>query len=337
MTRVFLHMGAGKTGTSAIQASLALHRPILAAAGLFYPQSSDIAEARAQAGEVSSGNGAPLSRFLSKNKQRAGWTPAETEAFLDAAFRAADGRDLLFSSEGMQAARQRPLAELIRLIDARGGQVHIIFYLRHVLDVVVSAFAQFAKSGALERLDEDRRTIDPWVAAAQVNWAAQLEAFANAVGRERLHTRLYDAERRALFPGLLAIINPELPRKIPPADAGGVVNRTPNLAELTLMLELNALPRAPVVSRLVMNALLNGPPVVEAPPLHVSPEAFAAFTANNEAMVRRVNEAFLPAATPLMLTSGRYPVGVPPTVSAQDVARVAAQAIGALRLAQQKR
>jgi hypothetical protein len=337
MSRVFLHVGAGKTGTSAMQAALARHRAILAAAGLIYPEAPGIAEARAQAGEVNSGNGGPLARFLSKSKQRADWTPAETEAFLDAAFTLAAGRDLLFSSEGMQAARQRPLADLIRLIEARGGTVHIIFYLRHVLDVVVSAFAQFAKSGVLLRLDEDRRTLDRFVATAEVNWASQLEVFANAVGRERLHVRLYDAERRALLPGLLSLINPDLARRLPKADAVGVVNRTPNLAEQTFMLELNALPRAPALCRLVMNALLNGPPVVEAPPLHVSPEAFATFSAAHAAMVAAVNEKFLPAGTPLLLTSGRYPVGQAPAIRGEDVALIAARALGSLRVALPKR
>ncbi len=51
---VILHVGHGKTGSSALQSSLVLSSEALAKAGIFYPPS--LSDARAMKGEVSSGN-----------------------------------------------------------------------------------------------------------------------------------------------------------------------------------------------------------------------------------------------------------------------------------------
>jgi hypothetical protein len=112
------------------------------------------------------------------------------------------------------------------------------------------------------------------------------------------------------------------------------VNRSPNLAEFPLFEAANAVadPRAArSLCRDLANALLNAPPVVEAPPLHVSQDAFARFAARQKAQVEAINRDHLPPETPIQLTSGRVPIGDAPPVGAADLARIAAAAM--LRLA----
>src|SRR5215204_5967792 len=54
--KLILHIGATKTGTSAIQSAVARNRATLLANGIYYPEYD--ADEKAQAGRVTGGNGA---------------------------------------------------------------------------------------------------------------------------------------------------------------------------------------------------------------------------------------------------------------------------------------
>ena len=62
MARLFLHGGAPKTGTSAIQVLLARHAEALAERGVVYPEGHLFEAARR--GEVTAGNGLAMANYL---------------------------------------------------------------------------------------------------------------------------------------------------------------------------------------------------------------------------------------------------------------------------------
>lgn len=329
--RFFLHIGSGKTGTSVIQSVLARHRGALAAAGLYYPESNDASEARAVAGEVNHGNARAVQLYVFPRRRRAGWSEGEFDQWLDDLMKEADGRDVLLSSEGLQTIPPEALEDLAGKLASHGATPHVIFYMRHVLDVRVSSYAQFVKSGVVEHLAEEERSLDGFVATTRMRWHLQLRSIAAAIGRDHLHCRLYDADREDLVQRFVSIIDPSLTRALPANTAGELVNRTPNLAEFTLLEALNRLPQpeARRLCRIAMNTLLNKAPLVEAPRLHVSQEAFDQFCAAVQPMVDAVNAEFLPAETPLALTSGKIPLGTAPPPDPASIALLAAHCMAA--------
>ncbi|MFN3449044.1 MAG: hypothetical protein ACK44F_10140 [Roseococcus sp.] len=332
--RVFLHIGAGKTGTSFIQSTLTRHRAELFAAGLFYARGNEVSEQRAGAGEMNQGNGGLLARYLLPERFGAPTSRETALAWIDEALAEAGGRELLISSEALQFIGREALAELDGLFRARGREMHVIFYMRHLLDVHVAGFAQFAKVGRLMTLPERRRSLDGFIATATTRWPAHIAMLREVVGPERVITRLYDADRADLLGRFLGLIGPGYRAALPEVLAAGTVNRSPNLAEFPLFEAANAVadPRAArSLCRDLANALLNAPPVVEAPPLHVSQDAFARFAARQKAEIEAINRDHLPPETPIQLTSGRVPIGDAPPVGAADLARIAAAAM--LRLA----
>lgn len=324
--RAYLHIGAGKTGTSTIQASLARHRDAVHAAGLHYPVGERNVESRSSAGGISSGNGTPLARYLSPDRGIRPWSRHDVQQWLTDAVAAAEGRDILISSEMLQSIRQPQLEDLRELFAERGLDLHIIFYVRHLLDWKLSAFAQNAKVGALHRQPPEERTPDGYIAAGTSAWPRQLEMLASVLGRERVICRLYDADRARLVANFLDAIRPGLGAAITTEVADTSINRSPNLAEFALFASLNEHPGMRLVCRDLVDVLLNAPSVVDSPGLGVSQPAFDAFAERAAPLVRKVSEEFLPPETPLLLTSGRVTIGEVPPASAEQVAAVAAAA-----------
>ena len=75
MARLFLHGGAPKTGTSAIQVLLARHAEALAERGVVYPEGHLFEAARR--GQVTAGNGLAMANYLNpdlpQHQGRAGY------------------------------------------------------------------------------------------------------------------------------------------------------------------------------------------------------------------------------------------------------------------------
>ena len=133
---LYLHIGAPKTGTSAIQAFLTLNRDaFLAATGIYYPESRS--DARVLKGKPTAGNGAKIAKLLrSKRRDAFDQAIALTEAELGR------GRErLLLSSEGFWSipddAMEAFLARASPLADVR-----FLFYARPQVKHVESAYLQ---------------------------------------------------------------------------------------------------------------------------------------------------------------------------------------------------
>jgi hypothetical protein len=131
-----LHIGAPKTGTSAIQAFLALNREAFqAATGIHYPQSGS--DDRALRGKPTAGNGARIAKLLRSRKRDAlDRAVALTERELGRSETA-----LLFSSEGFWAVTQDAMSAFMdRFRDA--ASFRFVLYARPQVKHVESAYLQ---------------------------------------------------------------------------------------------------------------------------------------------------------------------------------------------------
>lgn len=130
---VYIHIGHGKTGSSAIQSFLANHQDLLLQQGMLYPDAPMLENARK--GEVSSGNGALL---------------LEPEVDLSQC------ENYLFSSEVLFYHFDNEQA-LEQLFTKLGEKPTIMFYTRDLFDHYFSTWGQFIKRGG------GNKTIDEFV------------------------------------------------------------------------------------------------------------------------------------------------------------------------------
>lgn len=339
MTAVWLHVGANKTGTSAIQSALAARRDALAAAGLVYPRSPHRSDARGERGVPGAGNAVPLAEWLAPQRRGRDFDSAAVEGWLDRTLDEAGDRPVLFSSEAMRLAGRDPLAALVARFRDRGRETRIIFLVRHLLDYAVAQYAQGLK-GAKRSKDPDSlyhaRTADlaAYVEAFRDRLWPQLRVFAGAVGDSAVTCRLYDAERADLPRRLLGWIDPRFAAALGDAATDGIVNRSPTAAEMAFLEALQHGWNPALTCRLASQALLRAPSAAPGDPV-VDATAFADFAARNQDAMAGINARFLPAATPLRLHSDRMRIGtpLPPDPAARAAVAEAAFVALAKRLA----
>ncbi len=311
--KVYLHTGAGKTGTSALQVALATLRPQLAAAGILYPAGFNGSDARAELGETTSGNAAILGGLVNAKQRRPGFDKPAVMAWLNACIAEAAGRDLLFSSEMMQFARADETAELCAFFAAAGYEVTVIHYVRHALDQAVAAYLQHLKHGMIGLIGSGEHEELPdrksFLANEKTTYLLGLEPFAAVLPPERIIVRLYDKERADLVPGFLRLLR-DTPFTVPPAS--NLINRSLTAAEQVVFFELSRLPDGVRPCRVIAGLTVNRPssvPVV----LSVTHEELADFTRRNQATVDAVNTRFLKGNGELLIKSERLLVGdIPP-------------------------
>ncbi len=146
---VVLHLGLGKTGSSALQVGLVRNRDALARAGVFYPpHESDALAAR---GDVTSGNGMLLARFLVPwlhSPEEA--TQAHLESILETvAARSPSCRSVLYSSEFLYHFGETQLRMLDHRIRELGMSLRFVVYVRDVAGHALSEYRQKVRRAGL--------------------------------------------------------------------------------------------------------------------------------------------------------------------------------------------
>lgn len=333
---VWLHVGTGKTGTSAVQVALARHRDSLAEAGLLYPIGLDD-EAEALEGEITSGNAKWLGWLLTPRLRQPNFDAVVVERWIDAALERAGSRPLLLSSETLQSPDADACAPLLARLRARGRRVRVLYLVRHMLDHAVAGYAQGLKVGGRS---ERASGLPQFLERYESPFLRQLRNWGDILGGEGdLVCRLYDREREGdgLVRNLLRCIDPGLAAALPAEAAPPVVNRTPTGLELALLERIARdadLRRAAAAwtTRGVMNAAPAMPW-----PITVPEASFAAFARRNAPLVAEVNRRHFGDEPVLRLTSGRIPVGPPPAWDPEAaLATGAAMLLGMAREAQKE-
>jgi hypothetical protein len=188
-TTLHLHIGAPKTGSSAIQAFLTLNREAFqAATGIHYPESAT--DKRVLKGKPTSGNGAKIGKLL-RAKRRG----AVDEAIELAKRELGRGEaQLLLSNEGFWSVPNEAMAAFVEALNDQ-AEIRFLFYARPQVRHLESAYLQVLGN----------RGFDGDMAAyfeslgRKFFTGSKLKALSDMVGRERVTVRKYD--RKALVGG----------------------------------------------------------------------------------------------------------------------------------------
>ena len=136
-TKIVLHIGAEKTGTSSLQAALAKNAAmLLAEAGLLYLREAPLAAANAQFGIAAAFLDAGGSEFFVPGGRR---SPAELRRALAAAISRQRPRLVVLSAEHFSSRFERPQIEALARFLAPHS-VEIVYYARRQDEMAASSF-----------------------------------------------------------------------------------------------------------------------------------------------------------------------------------------------------
>ena len=315
--KLFLHIGATKTGTSLIQSGLAKNVEALRALGIDYPDFVSLNQARAN--QITSGNGVPMSKLLGY-EPGAQITTGHLADEMASAFSA--GRSLLYSSE-MMSHFTAPNAEAFRgQVAALGYELRVIIYVRAIADHALSLYHQWIKSAQVtgSLADYVRRG---YAAASQ---RRLVDRAMRSFGQGAVMVRNYDAAAGDLFGDFLTGA-----LGLPGRDGFAVdsvrINRSLTAIETALMREMNPVFLTPVQARFASDSMLYAAPGL-APCRDIDSEAMRAIedTCGNDAAAINTHIQ----GPPVELKSAEISVSDEPAPELSEAEKAMARIIAAL-------
>lgn len=284
---IFIHIGCGKTGSSALQNWLAQNTGALKRSGIRYP--SGVADgarrfwckSRGVPSEyaITSGNGVTMVNAVKQG---------DIETFVAKALRGARGH-VLFSSEVFQSLNRDQLACLKKALDRKGVSVVIIAYIRNVYDIAYSSYLQLVKRHLYGKSFRDFAFA--MKLPQQFGVVRKFEEFF-----EDMRLIHYETERpRGIEKAFLEALG--LSKNALPAMSDKKVNRSLSVLEAELMRRANEAyvarfqDRNDVFSKKLSDALIYGDPERETE-LYVDREVVDTFRARFGDSVRELNERY---------------------------------------------
>ncbi|BDG71940.1 hypothetical protein [Roseomonas fluvialis] len=224
MTRVVIHIGSHKTGTTYLQRGFVALRPDLRAAGIDYPvQWQDHLHGHHS-----------LVRLLAAGDAE---TPARLAVLAGEAGHG--GRALLLSSENFEDIEAAAIGRLASAL--HGHQVEIVYFLRRWQGLVPSAWQEAVKQGGSETfpqflLAHMLRLAD----SPLLNPGITLGRFAEAFGRQAIRLVAYDRLVEQGEELLGFFLRAVLGVAVAPPEQAGRINRALPPADVEIIRALNA-------------------------------------------------------------------------------------------------
>ncbi|MBM1813997.1 hypothetical protein [Pseudosulfitobacter pseudonitzschiae] len=264
MARLILHIGHGKTGSSALQSALALSTDALAAQGIAYPDHASLAQARA--GQITAGN--VNGRTL----------VATAKAALKRS-----AQDVLLSNESLiHFFLNDP--DLLSRVANLGVPVQLILYVRNPFDHACSVYGQTVKRGGADI------SFDAFLAGYPTpSKVREMIRLADRAGVD-LTVINYSNHAADILRSLTDALG--VPADTLTPAAAGRVNRSLTRSEMELQRMFNR-HWGRRSSRFVSDALCNALPEIRADRPVASARALDAFVARQTPIVAEVN-ALLP-------------------------------------------
>lgn len=272
-TKIFLHIGHGKTGTSAIQSALAIASEKLAKRGISYPIQPSLRD-RASRLEITSGN----------------WQPNPeidlSDQLLDIAEKNQNNSKIVLSSESLFWL----IPDLIQRKSSWENSInlHIILAVREVDEMLSSEYQQRVKrhgdSMPLEQFITARHFISSHHAkAAEIIDLMSQSSIENTIIN-------YSAHKHDITQQVFKSIGAE---GLYPADnmKGAIINRSLSKKELEILITINALyySKFPLISTRISDALIKNQPQLKAQQCKLSQQLLVKVYNKNNIYLKTIN------------------------------------------------
>ena len=278
-TKLFLHIGHGKTGTSAIQSSLAIASDNLRHKGINYPIGSSLRD-RASRLEITSGN----------------WEPKPdtslSEQLLSVAEKNQDNSAIILSSESLFWL----IPELIKNKVQWENQLdlHIILAVREIEEMLSSEYQQRVKRHGdampLEQFIRARHFVSSHhEKAAEVIELMSRENITNTIIN-------YSQHKKDISQVIFKLIGAE---DLYPAEqmSGAIINRSLSAKELEILITINALyySKYPWISTKISDNLIKKQPKFEAQQCKISRKQLEKIYERNDHYLKTINACLEPS------------------------------------------
>ena len=278
-TKLFLHIGHGKTGTSAIQSSLAIASDNLRGKGINYPIGSTLRD-RASRLEITSGN----------------WEPKPdislSDQLLSIAEQNQDDSAIILSSESLFWL----IPELIKNKSQWENQLdlHIILAVREIEEMVSSEYQQRVKRHGdampLEQFIRARHFVSSHhEKAAEVIGLMSQENITNTIIN-------YSQHKKDISQVIFKLIGAE---ELYPAEqmSGAIINRSLSAKELEILITINALyyNKFPWISTKISDALIEKQPKIAAQQCKISRQQLEKIYERNDHYLKIINDRLEPS------------------------------------------
>ena len=272
-TKLFLHIGHGKTGTSAIQSSLAIASDNLRGKGINYPIGSTLRD-RASRLEITSGN----------------WEPKPdislSDQLLSIAEQNQDYSAIILSSESLFWL----IPELIKNKSQWVNQLdlHIILAVREIEEMLSSEYQQRVKRHGdampLEQFIRARHFVSSHhEKAAEVIGLMSQKNITNTIIN-------YSQHKKDISQVIFKLIGAE---ELYPAEqmSGAIINRSLSAKELEILITINALyyNKYPWISTKISDALIKKQPKIEAQQCKISRQQLEKIYERNDHYLKTIN------------------------------------------------
>ena len=275
-TKLFLHIGHGKTGTSAIQSALAIASEDLAKRGINYPIQQSLRD-RASRLEITSGNWEPTSEVSLTNQ------------LLEIAKSNYKNSKIILSSESLFWL----VPELIQNKSTWETHIdlHIILAVREIEEMLSSEYQQRVKRhGDAMPLEQFLRARH-FVSSHHAKAAEVIELIAQSSITNTIIN--YSEHKRDISQLIFKLIGAE---DLYPTSqmAGAIINRSMSRKELEILITINALyyNRFPWISARISDALIKNQPKLEAQQCKIAKQQLQKVYETNDPYLQTIN-AFL--------------------------------------------
>lgn len=198
---VVLHLGMGKTGSSALQVAFVRNRDFLTDLGIYYPE--HYSDKRAMRGETVTGNGIALQPYLAPPE---GTSDEDAEAALAGLLELVHSsatRSLLYSSEMLFYFDVERLRSLHTVLADRGVRLRAMMFVRDVAGHALSCYAQEVKrSRYTASLATYIEGYSLW--PEDMSMQPRLAALLDILGADNTVVAHYDTARRTIVESFLA-------------------------------------------------------------------------------------------------------------------------------------
>ena len=273
-TKLFLHIGHGKTGTSAVQSSLAIASGKLLEKGIHYPIHPSLRDRSAQL-EITSGNWAPNPEVNL------------TQELLTLANNNQSAPSIILSSESL-------FWEIPELIENKNGwenhiDLHIILAVREIEEMLSSEYQQRIKrhgdSMPLEQFIRARKFISSHhEKAAEIIDLMSQSGISNTIIN-------YSKHKRDISQIIFKLIGAEDAYPAERMDEV-IINRSLSRKELEIMLTINKLyyNEIPTISTRISDALIKNQPNIKPQKCKIIQQQLEKVYAKNHSYIETINQ-----------------------------------------------
>ena len=286
-TKLFLHIGHGKTGTSAVQSSLAIASDELSKQGIRYPIQPSLRD-QASRLEITSGNWQPNPEV------------SLTTQLLEITKNNQNNEKIILSSESLFWLIPELIQNKIEWEDCI--DMHIILAVREIEEMLSSEYQQRVKRHG------DAMPLKQFLRARHLI-SSHHEKAAEVIGlmsQSKVPNTIinYSKHKRDISQLIFKCIGAE---ELYPADkmAGAIINRSLSGKELEILITINALyySKFPWISTRISDALIKSQPTIEAQRCKIDKQQLEQVYKKNDAYLQAINACLDPREQLTTLTT----------------------------------